>query len=61
MIDDEARGWAEAVRSQALAVAVACKHEDVHRLGGGDHLPLDAPASRLAPGWSAKARFGLGE
>ena len=61
VVDDEARRGAEAERSEPVAVAVAGEDEDVHAVGGGHDLALDASAARLECGWAPELRLCCGE
>jgi hypothetical protein len=61
VVDDEARRRADAAWAESLAVSVAGEDEDVHALGGGHDLALDASASGLESGWASQARLRFGE
>ena len=61
MVDDEARGGAEAAWSESVVVAVAGEDEDVGVLSGCDDFVFDASAACLAPGGSPQARLSVGE
>jgi hypothetical protein len=61
MVDHEARGRTQAVRTQPRVVAVAREHEDVHPLGGGHHLALDAPAAALGGDLAPETLARLGQ
>src|SRR5476651_1404128 len=52
VVDDEACGGADAARTEVLTVTVARQDQDVHVLGGRDHLALDASVAGLASRWS---------
>jgi hypothetical protein len=60
-IDHVARGGPEATWPGAGSVFVTCEHEQVHRLGGCDHLMFDAAAARIEHGIAPQGGLGFGE
>jgi hypothetical protein len=61
VVDDEARRWAEAARSELVASPVACEYEDVHWSRRGHDFSFDASAPRLQGRGAAEACLCFGE